>query len=77
MECEHSGWQKRKIINSPNRGWLHVGSNPATSTNEFYKVLIMETDKTTGDKRIPGQSIKVMLLPFKQENTDHYRVAGQ
>ena len=36
----------------------------------------METDKKTGDKRISGQSIKVMLLPFKQENTDRYRVAG-
>jgi hypothetical protein len=37
----------------------------------------METDKKTGEKNFSGQSIKVMLLPFKQENTDRYRVAGQ
>jgi len=36
----------------------------------------METEKKTGDKLFSGQSIKVMLLPFKQENTDRYRVAG-
>ena len=36
----------------------------------------METEKKTGDKFFSGQSIKVMPLPFKQENTDRYRVAG-
>jgi len=44
---------------------------------ELEMIMTLETDKTTGDKRISGQSIKVMLLPFKQENTDRYRVAGQ
>jgi hypothetical protein len=34
----------------------------------------MDLDKKAG--KISGQSIKVMLLPFKQENTDRYRVAG-
>ena len=29
---DHSGCPSIKIINSPNRSWLHVGSNPATST---------------------------------------------
>ena len=41
-----------------------------------FKKINMETEKKTGDKFFPGQSIKVMLLPFKQENTDRYRVAG-
>ena len=37
----------------------------------------MKTEKKAGFKFNSGQSIKVMLLPFKQENTDHYRVTGQ
>lgn len=37
----------------------------------------METDKTTGDKIISGQSIKVMHDTFNIGNTDRYRVAGQ
>ena len=42
----------------------------------FLKKMNMETEKKTGEKFFSGQSIKVMLLPFKQENTDRYRVAG-
>ena len=53
---DHSGCLLFRIINSPNRSWLHVGSTPATSTRTEI-VRDMESDKK-GWKTFPAKALR-------------------